>query len=194
MRGAVMTCPQREALWPAVDARFPNWPLVVDDGRGLVECFCRTLEHAAGMGSEWAVMVQDDVEPCAAVPECLSDILAEVPGGAVLSGFSMGWKRDPADLARGMRWRRRRRGELLWVMLLAVPVGMVPALVAGVRAGAGPHDDERLSRWLDESGTPAYTHLPSLVQHVGQQSVTRKGWTIGGHPRQSPTWRREWTP
>lgn len=190
MQGAVMTCPQRADTWPDVRERFPGWALVADSGVGVPENFCRTLERAADVQSfGWAVMAQDDVAPLPGLVDGLAGWLGQVPADAeLISGFSLGWKRDPRDVHAGVRWRKRRKRELLWVMLLAVRVKLVDAVVAGVRAGTGPHDDERLSKWLDATGRVAYVHLPSVVQHIGRVSVMGKGWTIGGRPRQSPTY------
>lgn len=181
MVGAVMSCPPRACPW------FVGWPRVQDDGCGLVENFCRALEEAAQHAHEgWVVMAQDDVEPAPGLEDELPRLLSNAPC-PVVSGFSMSRVRDPRTLAQGKRWRRRRRGELLYVLLLAVRADLVPSMVAGVRAGAGPHDDERLSQWLDAEGVAACTALPNWVQHRGRQSLTGKGWTIGGHPRVSPT-------
>lgn len=190
MIGAVMTCFQRADTWPAVRTAFPGWSLVVDDGGGVPENFARTIERAADVATgAWAVMVQDDVAPLPGLVDGLDAWFDHAPPDAgLVSGFSLGWKRDPRDVAAGVRWRKRRKRELLWVMLLGVRVELVTEAATGVRAGEGPHDDERLSKWIDAAGHVAYVHLPSLVQHVGRVSVMGKGWTIGGRPRQSPTY------
>lgn len=177
MIGAMMTCPPRVSPW------FPSWPRVVDDGCGMAENFCRTIERAAEVGSHgWAVMVQDDMEPLEGLEDELPRLLASAPCSLV-SGFSLRYARDPKELAAGVRWRIRRKRELLLVAFLAVRQELAPALVAGVRAGVGPHDDERMTNWLDSEGIQSATHLPSIVQHRGVKSITKKGWAIGGHPR-----------
>lgn len=197
--GAVMTHPNR-----ANDQRwFGAWPRVVDDGRGLTRNFCATLEHAGADGAEWAVLAQDDVEPCVGLEGLLGGILVTVPREVdVAAFFSMGRVRDPRDCAAGVRWRARRRGELLWVMLLAVRQPLVAALVAGVAWQGRPADaagghhahagcDERLSLWMDAHGVRAATHIPNLVQHRGEASIIGHGWSIGGRPRMSPTYDSE---
>jgi hypothetical protein len=176
---------------------FPSWPRIVDDGRGLTENFCTTLLRASREGTKWTVLAQDDVEPCAGLEDGLDALLATAPT-PVVAAFSLAPKRDAVFLARGQRWRMRRRGELLWVMLLAVRTSLVSGLVAGVRSMPRPADargakhakagcDERLSRWLDSNDVAAATHLPNLVQHRGDISLVGHGWTIGGRPRISPT-------
>jgi hypothetical protein len=199
MIGAVMTCPQREHSWPVVVSRWPGWPLVIDDGCGIVENFCRAMERAAETAANgWAVMAQDDVEPIAGLAEGLPRVLASAPSDAsCVAFFSLGRTRDAEEVAAGIRWRKRRRRELLWVMLLAMRSEVVRDATAGVRrvglsktddrVGIGKTDDGDLRRWLDASGTIAYTHLPSLVQHVGKVSVLGHGWTIGGRSREAPT-------
>jgi hypothetical protein len=193
MRGAVMTCPQRAQAWPQVRAWWPGWDLHVDPGVGVVENFALTLERACDIaeteGQPWALLVQDDVEPCTGLAEDAGTLLALAPTDAVaVSGFSTA-PSDVALCARGERWRRKRWRSLLWVMFLAVRVDLAREAAAGVRAGAGPHDDQRLSRWLDATKHPAYTHVPSVVQHRGVESVLGHRWLAFGRPRVSPTFR-----
>lgn len=176
---------------------FSAWPRVVDDGRGLTRNFCATLRYAASVGAEWTLLAQDDVEPCRGLDEGLTRWLGEAPA-SVVAAFSMGRVRDAACLARGLHWRRRRRGELIWVMLVAVRTSLVGRIADAVeqtprRANHGGvrHQeagcDERLSIVLDAFGLAAVTHLPNLVQHRGKSSLVGHGWTVGGHPRVSPT-------
>jgi len=194
--GAVMTHPARASNreW------FPSWPRVCDDGRGLSANFCATLKSTID-GAEWCVLAQDDVEPCIGLEAGLGRLLSEVPSGIdVVSGFSLAPKTDARLMAQGARWRIRKRGELLWVMLVAlrraVAVSVCEELVDVPRPAdkrGGRHlttgCDERLSIWLDANNVAAATHLPNLVQHRGVQSIAGHGWTIGGRPRQSPTYR-----
>lgn len=193
MTGAIMTCPQRQHLWPGLLEAWPGWSLCVDGGWGVPENFCRSLELAREVAAgEWALMIQDDIVPRQGLPAELAEWLSDVPADAAMAaGFSLGWTRDPRDVARGVKWRRRKRGELLWIMILAVRTGAVAEVVAGVRSQGGlVSADDRLRRWLDTTTVQSYTHLPSVVQHVGERSVMSHGWTIGGRPRQSPTFRQ----
>lgn len=178
---------------------FPSWPRVVDDGRGLTRNFCATLRAAAEAGGEWSVLAQDDVEPCVGLEDGLGRLLAEAPA-PVVAGFSLARVIDSRLIEKGIRWRPRKRGELLWVMLLAVRTDLIADLAAGVERQARPADarggrhalagcDERLSLWLDGAGIQAVTHVPNIVQHRGESSTVGHGWTIGGRPRVSPTYR-----
>lgn len=191
MRGAVMTCEQRSRAWPQVQAWWPGWELHVDPGVGVVENFALTLELAGRIakreGQAWALLAQDDVEPLPGLAEDAEPLLRTAPPDAVaLSGFSTAGS-DVALAANGPAWRRKRSRSLLWVMFLAVRVDVVEAACAGVRAGRGPHDDQRLSRWLDATRLPAYTHVPSVVQHRGVDSVLGHRWLAFGRPRVSRT-------
>lgn len=192
--GAVMSCPQRSDTWPELRRRWPGWPIVSDDGAGLVVNFCRTLCTAADAGASWSVVAQDDALPTDHLIDDLPNVLSSVPSRGPISGYSMGWKADPAAILAGRRWVRKRRGKLLYTVFIAVPTELVDDLVQGIMEGDGPHDDERLSIWLDRARIPAYTHLPSLVQHAGVVSATGNGWTIMGRPRVSPTWDARWRP
>lgn len=194
--GIVMTHPSRahQQNW------FHGWPRMVDPGIGLTRNFCEAMRSAATAGETWSVVAQDDVEPCRGLVSNLGRILGEVPFGfGVVSFFSIGRVRDWNDIRSGVRWRAHRRGELLWILLLAVRTEIAHAVANGVEMQRRPADangcrhtttgcDERLSLWLDANGVMSATHLPSLVQHRGERSLAGHGWTIGGRARVSPTY------
>jgi hypothetical protein len=195
--GVVMTHPGRahRQNW------FHEWPRVVDTGVGLTRNFCAALRCSANAGSEWSMVAQDDVEPCGELEIHLCRVLGDIPDGIdVVSFFSIGRVRDLRDVQEGMRWRKRRKGELLWILLVGVRTRLAYDVADGVERQSRPADynggrhlttgcDERLSLWLDANGVKSATHLPSLVQHRGESSLAGHGWTIGGRPRQSPTYR-----
>lgn len=191
----IPTHPLRRERWPEIRTTWPGAQFHVEDGSGLVETSCRALLGAPSGG--WVLYIQDDVVVVPELPSAIGALLDQAPNGSTALSFaSMGWTRDPRDVASGVRWRKRRRGELLWVWMLALRSEHVADAVVSIRrqsADAPPRlrctqFDERLSKWLDATHRTAYTHLPSLAQHVGRESLAGHGWTIAGRPRQSPTY------
>lgn len=174
---------------------WPGWTRVMDDGCGLVENFCRTLEAAnqaiIDHPQAWGFVVNDDMRPVPGLARALPRILSHAPTPLV-SFFSFRYKADVASLEKGERFRPRKPGDLIYTSALAFdPMGLdldIPEIVALIRAGEGKHDDSRFTQVIDDYNIPLSTHIPCLVQHTHPaDSLVGNPATIMGRDRTTET-------
>ena len=191
--GAIMTHPLRTSLERYHRRWWPGWTRVMDDGCGLVENFCRTLEAARDLaqdsGQPWAMMVNDDARPVPHLVRALPFILSQCPTH-VVSFISFRYRKDVQSLEKGERFRIRRPGELIYTIAMAFDLRVlhVEEAVAHIRAGGSKHDDVRFAAFVDAKELTVSTHIPSLVEHVrSEQSLLGNPPTIMGHPRTGVT-------
>jgi len=193
--GAVQTHPMRSSMERYHRRWWPGWTRVVDDGCGLVENFCRTLEaaHQAVIDrpQAWGFIVNDDMRPVPGLVKALPYILRQSPTPLV-SFFSFRYVADTRCLERGERFRIRKPGELIYTSALAfdscgLDLG-IDEIVERVRASRGKHDDAIFTELVDAYNMQVSTHIPCLVQHTHPaDSLVGNPPTIMGRDRTTET-------
>ena len=129
--------------------------------------------------ADWHILLQDDALLCDAFLPGMNEALRHVKGPAVVSPYlGMGgyqtarWK-PLTELAdrRGAAFIRTRK--LGWGVCIALPVLMIPDMIAYADTRAGVPDDMRVAGWAERRGIDVWYTWPSLVDHLPVPSLTK---------------------
>jgi hypothetical protein len=130
-------------------------------------------------GADFHVLVQDDAIPSPDMLPALEKALEHVPDYALVSPYlgqgrnvprRWGKMADQAD-DQGASWICSY--VLMWGVCLAVPVAMIPEMIAWCDRKSGMPDDMRVGRWFQRQKIDTWYTWPSLVDHRPGDSLTK---------------------
>lgn len=139
----------------------------------------RTTWATADPDADWHVLIQDDARPCADFLPGLERALAYVPSDAVVSAYLGTGRNVPirweamaraADTA-GAHWVRSNK--LMWGVCIALPVKLIPEMIAYADRRGGVPDDMRVAGWAERTQREVWYPWPSLVDHLPVPSLTK---------------------
>jgi hypothetical protein len=129
--------------------------------------------------ADWHLLIQDDARPCADLLAGLERALAFVPQDAVVSAYLGTGRNVPirweamaraADSA-GVSWVRSHK--LMWGVCIALPVKLIPDMIAYADRRSGVPDDMRVAGWAGARDHEVWYTWPSLVDHLPVPSLTK---------------------
>lgn len=128
---------------------------------------------------DWHVLLQDDAVPCADLLAGLERALAYVPPDAVVSCY-LGTGRNVPIRWEAMAGAAERAGatwvksqKLMWGVCIALPVKLIPEMIAHADRRSGVPDDMRVAGWAEKYGHEVWYTWPSLVDHLPVPSLTK---------------------
>lgn len=185
---SIMAHPDRaeqvDALRAALGAPVPvGWDTEGPPARDP-ERIWRTARRAWGLhdpGSDWHLLLQDDVIPAPGLLEVVARGLAHAPARAVVSLYvgtgrplPRVWERLGGEADRaGAAWIVGPRA--MWGVALAVPTALVPGMIEWSDRQRGIPDDMRVGRWARNHRLEAWFPWPSLVDHPDDASIIGHG-------------------
>ena len=140
--------------------------------------------------AEWHVLLQDDALVCDYFLAGMREALyrAEQGGAAVVSGYlgqgryvSRRWG-SLVDMAQARRASFVRTTKLMWGVCIALPIRLIPDMIAYADTRAGVPDDMRVAGWAERRKHEVWYTWPSLADHLPLASLTkhrateRKAW------------------
>ena len=187
LSAAIMAHPSRsEAVTELVAALDRPVPVHWDEDTGApsgnhdrVWRNARSTWELADPDADWHVLIQDDARPCADLLAGLERALAYVPPDAVVSPYLGTGRTVPirweamaraADTA-GVPWVRSLK--LMWGVCIALPVKLIPEMLAYAERRAGHPDDMRVAGWAEKTHREVWYTWPSLVDHRPVPSLTK---------------------
>jgi hypothetical protein len=162
----------------------------VDEDDDLVGNSLAALAVMAANPDEWLLYAQDDIEVAPDLSQQWDMLLAHAPRDATALAL---FQRSPRAEVSRPSWEPLLEDRLLWVQAVLLRTAMLPEMIRFItdetalapvalrRCGF----DDRLTRFVRAHGR-AYTHVPSLVQHMDLPSVSGKA-VVPGYPRTSGT-------
>ena len=151
--------------------------LAMDEGdKGSLLNHDLAWRMAAENGSDWVVVLEDDVELVPDFERHVQNALRNVPGEGAIS-FYTGTGR-PRE--RQVTWALRRAQQTgaswlvsqsaYWGPALVLPTGRVNEMLDVVSLNKRPYD-QRFSTYLSKSRLPCYYTIPCLVDHLDGESL-----------------------
>ena len=129
--------------------------------------------------SQFHVLLQDDVVPCADLLAGLELALDRVPLGALICPYLGQGRNVPARWGK-MAARADERGAawlvseiVAWGVCLIAPTAIIPSMVAWCDRKAGMPDDMRVAAWARRHNVDVWYTWPSLVDHRPVPSLTK---------------------
>ncbi len=139
----------------------------------------RAVWEMADPGADWHVLIQDDARPCENFLKGLERALEHVPADVVVSAYLGTGRNVPirwealagAAGKAGARWVRSTK--LMWGVCIALPVPLIPEMIAYADRRAGVPDDMRVAGWAERTRREVWYTWPSLVDHLPVPSITK---------------------
>ncbi len=171
--------PSRAAFIEELQQQLAPAPLSVDTGFGIVENCARAWELYDPRATHH-VVIQDDALVCRdfrARAEAFIERMQELHGheDRAISFYYGTRKRLLSAAAEAMKVGYAMRVNVGWGVAICLPTRLVPELVASIRAGSAPQDDERMNGFIRSRGMRIYYPMPSLVDHRRGPSLVGNG-------------------
>lgn len=129
--------------------------------------------------ADWHVLLQDDAVVCENFLKGLERALAFAPQDAVVSPY-LGTGRNVAIRWEAMAGAAEKAGaswvrslKLMWGVCIALPVPLIPEMIAYADRRHGVPDDMRVAGWAERTGREVWYTWPSLVDHLPVPSLTK---------------------
>lgn len=140
---------------------------------------------AARRTATHGLVVQEDVQPCREFLRHATLALTAQP--TRITSFFLGWQPAPTarqmlvDVERCSAWVLGHPASWVPALALAMPLELVPSLVAYNDGSEPIADDEVYGRWTRQERLPWYATIPSLVDHDDEApSLMRDPYLRGG--------------
>lgn len=177
---AIMAHPVRrqqvEQLQAQLDGPVPAYydpdPVPVADPN-RVWATCAGAWRMVDRSADWGLVLQDDVIACRDFLAGARRALEQVPPESVVSFYMFGHRYIRTTGIEALpdgSWLRQQ--NLVSGQAIAVPTGMIDGMLAWCEHQRGLLDDNRIANYFRSvHGWSAYFSVPSLVDHVPDQSL-----------------------
>ena len=173
MSVSIMMHPARKEFLPYLRERLGDWPVVMDDGCGLI-ANSRNAWTMFDPTADYHVVIQDDCIVCDNFIEKAKVVCEKANGQAVSFFFAQSkfYKKFKAEReATGAICHKALYGGLA----ICLPTKLIPAMLLHYDADYVMMDDHRIGRFLLSQKINIYCPIPSLVEHrIGNMSIFNK--------------------
>lgn len=176
---------------------FPYSRVSMDHGLGIHENSLRALtmlyEYCEEEGKEVGFKIEDDLVPCKSFSENIGEIVDNMPEDCgALTVFSN--KKEDKEFMESEGGGFDKRTNEICIPAGFYRVEILCQIIEGIQSYIDEGEEEE-NEWdsvvrsvlKSHDHYSKYVFVPSMVQHVGKESLHGHGWNVGGVERESRT-------